>query len=221
MPKSSMALPTRPRSWACSAAQAVFEILALDVAQEGDGRERLARRRLHQLVDRDLGADGVHVGAQPAVEPAELAARDLLVQVRHVVADAFVQLRGDHGAEGVRGEVAERAHRPLDVLQAAFHVARGADPEPLLHAGVPGGWQVLDGEIAGKDALLEVVPQHDVQRVRDLVGVDPDVAAAHAGEMPVDVLVLPLGAPDAEMLFQQRLQVPHEGAAAAHHHLDE
>ena len=39
--------------------------------------------------------------------------------------------------------------------------------------------------------------------------------------MAVEVLNVPLRATDREMLGEQRLDVAHEGACAAHHHLDE
>ncbi len=60
-----------------------------------------------------------------------------------------------------------------------------------------------------------------MQRVGELIGVHPDQAALHAVQVGVDVVLFPLGAAPTEMLHQQRLQVAHEGSAAADDHLHE
>src|SRR5579862_2613887 len=93
-----------------------LEILCLDVTDEGSGGQRPSGGALQQLLHRHLGAKAVHVGAQPAEESGELAMSELLVEPLQVAAQTLVKLRGDHRAERVGGEVAERADRPVNVL---------------------------------------------------------------------------------------------------------
>src|SRR5256886_14251619 len=124
-------------------------------------------------------------------------------------------------SESVGREVAEGAHGPVDVLQAAFDVVGGANPEALPHAGPPRFRQITHRQFRGEQLLLQLVAQHDVQRVGELVRVDPDQSAPHPREMAVDVLHVPLRSARPEMLRQQWLHVAHERAAAADLYLDE
>ena len=163
----------------------------------------------------------VHVLAQPAEETAELPCRDLLVEGRQVGAQALVQLRRDECAQRVRRIIAERADRPVHVLQAAFGIVGGLETEPLLQTLVPGGRQVADRERAVENPLLELVAQHDVHRIRELVGVHAHGAAPHAGERAVQVARLPLRPAHAELLFEQRVQPREERPAAPDHHLEQ
>src|SRR5215469_18311891 len=101
------------------AAGGALEILCLDVTHEGSGRKRLAGGALQQLLYRHLGAETVHVRAQPAEQSRELPVRQLLVEPRKLGTQALVELRGDDRTERVRRKVAERAHRPVNVLQAS------------------------------------------------------------------------------------------------------
>ncbi len=98
---------------------------------------------------------------------------------------------------------------------------RGLHLQALLHARVPRLAEILHGEVAGEQLLLEVVAQHHVQRIRELVRIHAHRAAAHAREQRVQVFHVPLGTGDGEVPLQQRPQVRHERAAAAHDHLDE
>ncbi len=109
----------------------------------------------------------------------------------------------------------------MNVLQAALHGARRPDSQALLHARVPGRRQVAHRELTVQQLFLQLVAQHDVQWVRELIGVDPDQPALHAVQVGVDVVQLPIRAAHSEMLRQQRLHVAHEGAAAADDHLHE
>src|SRR5579859_4083618 len=106
MPKSSMALPTEPRNWACrrsrvregftstevdctvglikwlqarsasgsGAALGAFQVLCLDIADEGSGRQRLAGRAHQQILHEHFGAMTIDVRLQPFQQSAELAA---------------------------------------------------------------------------------------------------------------------------------------------------
>ena len=109
----------------------------------------------------------------------------------------------------------------MNVLQAPLHIVRRADAEPLLHPGVPGFGQVAHRQLSGEQLLLQLVAQHDVQRVGELVRIHADQSAPHPGEVAVDVLHVPLRSARAEVLRQQRLDVAHERPAAAHDHLDQ
>ena len=114
-----------------------LEIFGFQVTQRGGRRQRLAGREFEQFLRADARALPVHVLAQPAHEAAEIAARDLLFHVGHRFAQRFVELRRHDGAERVRGEVAERTHGPVHVLQDAFEIVLRLHAEPLLHAGIP------------------------------------------------------------------------------------
>ena len=109
----------------------------------------------------------------------------------------------------------------MNVLQATLDIVGRTDPQPLLHPGIPRLRQVAHGELAAQQLLLQLVAQHDVQRIRELVGVDANEAAPHPGEMPIDAVDVPLRSAHTEMLRQQRLHVAHERPAAAHDHFDE
>src|SRR6516165_12764871 len=163
----------------------------------------------------------MHVSPQPPEKTREFTTCQLLIEPGELRAQALVELSRDDGAERIGGEVAEGADRPVNVLQAALEVIRGANAEALLHAGIPGFPQVAHRELTGKQLFLQLVAQHDVERVGELVRVDPDQPALHPREMPVDVLDLPLRPARAEMPGDERLHVAYEWAAAAHHHFDE
>src|SRR5579872_1668681 len=133
-----------------------LEILCLDVTDEGSGRQGLAGGAPQEVLHRHLGPEAVHLGAEPAEEPGELARRELLIEDGHLCAQALVELRGDDGAERIGGEVAERAHRPVNVLQASLEVVGGADRQAALHAGVPGFGEIAYRKPAREQLLLEL-----------------------------------------------------------------
>src|SRR5580700_5934921 len=88
MPKSAMAFPTEPRSWAwrrskvregfastefgstdgpgsTSSSSAIlggFEVLCLDITNEGSGRQRFAGSALQQVLHEHLRAQAIDVG---------------------------------------------------------------------------------------------------------------------------------------------------------------
>src|SRR6185312_5225699 len=68
--------------------------------------------------------------------------------------------------------------------------------------------------------LLELVSEQDVQRVRELIGIDADQAAADPREIQIDVLRVPFRTGDSEVLAEERGEVGHERTAAAHEHLE-
>ena len=62
----------------------------------------------------------------------------------------------------------------MHVLQHAARIVGHIDAEQLLHLGVPRLGQVVERERAGDELLLELEAEDDVERVGDLVRVDPD-----------------------------------------------
>jgi hypothetical protein len=79
------------------------------------------------------------------------------------------ELCGVEVAERVGREVADRAHRPVDVLQAAAAVVGHLEAEVGADALVPGAGQLGDRQVAGEQRALQVEAQHDVEVVRRLV----------------------------------------------------
>ena len=168
-----------------------------------------------------LRSQPMHVLVQPGEESAELAGSNLFLDLRALRVQRIPELRGNEGAERVGREVSERTYRPVDVLQAPFRVTGWTDPQALFHEIVPGLGDAANGELAAEDALLQVVAQHDVQRIGELIGIHADQAAAHAVEVPVEILQAPFGPAHAEVFFEQRLYVAHEAAATPDDHLEQ
>ena len=95
---------------------------------------------------------------------------------------ALPELRRDQAAERVAREVAERAARPVHVLQDAAGVVGDLDAEQPAHAVVPRGGQVGDLERALDQRDLELEAQDDVQRVGERVGRDADQRRLDRGD---------------------------------------
>src|SRR5258708_13577873 len=106
-----MALPTEPRSSACSflklfegrraarvmsALSRSLEIFRFQVAQVRGRRQRFARGLLDEFLHRQARADAVHVIAQPIHDAAEVTGADLLIERRMLRAHPFVSLAADH-----------------------------------------------------------------------------------------------------------------------------
>ena len=83
---------------------------------------------------------------QPAVEGGELGLLHLFLDLRVRRLGRPVELDREHVADGVAREVAERAARPVDVLERAFGVVHRHDPEELLHLRRPDRRHVGHGE---------------------------------------------------------------------------
>ncbi len=91
-------------------------------------------------------------------------------------------------AEAVGREIAEDAHAPVDVLEAAFGVVLHGESEEGLEAAVPLGGDIGEGELAGEDGAFQLEAEEDVQVVGDLVGLDADVAALGLVHRGVEVV---------------------------------
>ena len=146
----------------------------------------------------------------------ELAARELRVDLRQVLAQARPQLGGDQVPERVRREVAEQPGAPVHVLQHALGGVGHVDAEQPVHALVPRRRQVVDRERALDQRQLELEAQDDVEVVGRLVGVDADQRALDGVDRAVEgVGVDAARDPRAERLAQDRQHPAAERARAA------
>ena len=130
----------------------------------------MAQRLLRHV----LAPVGVHVHAEPLPERGELAALDLLLEIRHGLERLLPDLHRHHGAEEVRREVAEQAGAPVHILQNAVPVVGHVDAEILVHLFRPALRQVTQLDAAVDDVLLELEAEDDVHAVRHLVRLDAD-----------------------------------------------
>ena len=217
MRKSSIALPTSPRRRACRRLKLFEGSRRRSGARVGTRSERFSvtlpgicpsMYRSHAAADSGLpvalrissgvltlAASAVHVLAQPVEQAGELAGGDLLVQLGPLGAQALVQLARDHRADRVRREIAERAHGPMHVLQAAFGVVRRAARrgDPAMRVFQASGRSLILSS-PFRISVLELVAQHDVHRIRHLVRIDANQAATHADQQPIQILHFPFRA---------------------------
>ena len=126
--------------------------------------------------------------AQPAVELAELARLELRLEIGNRALDVPPDLNRDRVPERVGREVAVRGARPVHVLEDAARVVGNLDAEQIEHAGVPRLRQLLQRQRALHQPLLELEAEDDVERVGDLVGLDPDQPRRDAVDPAVERL---------------------------------
>ena len=111
---------------------------------------------------------------EPRQGRAPIAASYERVHVPKLVAHGLQKLCGVEVAKRVGGEVTESTHRPVNVLKAAQPVFLDLEPKPLAHHAVPHVRQVRDAQVALKHLLLNLIPDHDVEVVGDLIGFHTD-----------------------------------------------
>src|SRR4051794_31997268 len=179
----------------------------VDLRRADDTLERLARRV--------LAAVAVQVLAEPVAQGCELALLEAVVDVRQLREHALPDLRRDQVAERVRREVADRAARPVDVLQNSLRVVGDADPEVVPHPAVPLVRKLLEREVVGQHRLLELEAQDDVEVVRRLVGLDTDEGRLDDVDLAVPALDVVAGKRVGIQLLQTREEVAPEGQRAA------
>ena len=90
------------------------------------------------------------------------------------------ELGGENVPERVGRKIADQAGAPVDVLEHALGVVGRADAEVRFEAVVPCGREVAHVELPLHDRPLEIEAEHDVEVVRDLVGLDADARGSHA-----------------------------------------
>ena len=92
--------------------------------------------------------------------------------------------RRDHVAERVRGEVAERARRPVHVLEHPVGVVGGPRSRAARRASAASLGELGGREAPSNSSTLELEAERDVEVVGDLVGLDPDQRTARPGWRP-------------------------------------
>ena len=133
-----------------------------------------------------------------------MAGGDFLVERGARGPHGLVELTGNDRSQGVRGKVAEVADGPVNVLQAAFHIIRRTNVQALLKIGIPGFRQVGHGQRAFEHFLFQVVAQHDVHRIGQLIRIHADAAAAHADQQSIQVGFFPFWPADLQIFLEQR-----------------
>ena len=149
---------------------------------------RLPATALERLLRRELAAVLVKPLAEPLPQRREVTRLDLIVEVRKIPPQGLPDLHRHDVAEGVGGEVAEDAARPVDVLEHPVGVVRHLDAEVLVHARVPLLREVGERDPAREQLLLELEAEDHVEVVRDLVRLDADERGLHLVDRPVEAL---------------------------------
>ena len=163
--------------------------LGAEVAQERCRPERMAGDAPGELGGRKAATIDVDIVAQPAEQRGELAALHLLIHIGNRDNDGVPQLCRVQVAERVGREVADRSHRPVDVLQAAPRGVGYVEAEVALDSVVPRTWKVGHRQIAANHRPLQIETQHDVQVVGRLVALDADQVRPHDIHRAIEVLV--------------------------------
>ncbi len=146
---------------------------------------------------------------------ASSPAADELVEVAEVAPSRLPELTGDHVAERVGGEVAERGRRPMHVLEHAVGVVGDLDPEVLARQDRPRFGQVGDLEPALEELELELEADEHVEVVGQLVGLDADQRRPHPVGGAVQLGGVGGVEPARKGRAQARQQALEIGAAAA------
>ena len=137
-----------------------FAVFSFNVAQERFRTGRRTRSVLDELSRRDLAAPLVDSGAQPSQHRLPVAGSDQLVDVAKVCRHCLEELSSVQVSERVGWEITERAHRPVNVLQAPQPVLGNINVEPRFEHGVPSRWKVVNSEIAVEQLLLNFIAEH-------------------------------------------------------------
>lgn len=129
----------------------------------------------------------VDLRVEPFFEAGEAAEAEVGVEAGEVFAGGGHELGGEEVAERIGRKIAEAAHAPVDVLQAALGVVRRGQIEEGLELFAPGGGDIARGEVAGHEGLFEFEAEDDVEVVRRFVGFDANEGAFDIveGEDPV------------------------------------
>ena len=109
----------------------------------------------------------------------------------------------------------------MDVLEDPERVVGGHDAQVLLHLVVPDPREVLDGDRAVEEALLDLEAHANVERVGELVGVHADQAVDK--DLVHEVVEVGVGAVGSlrQVLAEDRAAVSPERLGLANHALPE
>src|SRR5690242_11119337 len=93
---------------------------------------------------------------EPLAQRRELAAADLILEVRDVTAGRLPDLSRCDGSDQIGREVPDRAAGPVDVLADAVPVVGHLDAEVVPHLRVPALRKIAERHAALDDVLLEL-----------------------------------------------------------------
>ena len=127
----------------------------------------------HEVLGEEGGAVLVDVFLHPGEEGEKVALGEGGGD-GFILLGRFEKLGGVDVAEGVGREVAQAAHRPVDVLETAIGVVFRAEPEEFFELIIPGGGDVGDFEFAGEQGAFELETEEDVEIVGGFIGLDAD-----------------------------------------------
>src|SRR4029077_1261101 len=201
---------SRCESSAARPAQELLRFEGLDLrVQVREIRPRIewaTRGPLHQLGRLERAPPAVDVLPQPLAQGAKLSAPELLVQVAQLARRPLPQLDPDHVPERIRREVAKARVRPVDVLQDAVDDVRRLDAEVLAELRVEGLGEVDGSHLAREHLPLQLEAKDDVERVGDLVGVDPANTRRDTVERTVELAQRHLRQTLRERLLEPRVE---------------
>ncbi len=189
-------------------------VLLGQVAHIGCRVDLRAGHALDQVLRLELVAVYMHLFPQPVEPGGELALADLLGQVGDVGQDALPQLCADQVAQGIAGEVADIAARPVHVLQHAPGVIGWGDAQVLLEACVPRFGQVLHLQLALDHGDLQLHAQHDMQVIGGFIGFHPDQRGLDLVDALVECLQRDVAELGGEEFLQAGVEVLPEGIGA-------
>ena len=128
----------------------------------------------------------VEVLPEPAVKGSEFPFRDLGRDAGTGVEGGGIKLRAENIAYGVAlKSAADAACIPMHVLQTAITIVVGRYAEIGPHAGTPSFRKILHPKSAFEQFQFEVETHHNVEVIRDLVGIRADQGALHLVDRPV------------------------------------
>ena len=126
--------------------------------------------------------------AQPAGRGAGIAAPKAFVQIGQIGPDRPVQAARIDIAKRIGREIAEQAHRPVNVLQHAIGGPVHGDAEIGLEAVVPGAFQLPRRQIAADQAAFQIEAHHDVEVILHLIRFGADITRRDAVDGGVERL---------------------------------
>ena len=118
--------------------------------------------------------------SEPTLQHHQLSCCNFILQMRDLQFGLFIELNGVEISERVRREITEGAERPVHVLQHAFRIVGGDDAQVFLHFLVPDPRQVFRARPAFNEILLDFEPEHDVEIVGELIGLDSNQRRLYA-----------------------------------------
>ena len=129
------------------------------------GSQRLAGDATHELVGRVETPPFVDALVEPGLQRQQVTPGDSVGQVGNVPPGLVEELHRVQVPERIRGEIADGAERPVDVLQDSLAVRRRDNPEVALHLVAPELGQFLDPDPVLQEVPLDLEAEHDVEVV--------------------------------------------------------